>query len=334
MAPSVSPPAAVQKQLDSLRTELRRNFSVQSTLSTDPLSIALDKLPALARPHVLELWLASSSCSLAPTASNDPKASLLWRLLCDANSKVCAALEPASEIYPAGRNTCPISSSQAQPQDGSDSIKYGIASLTPRRPAVPRKTGTLYAPYRQDGSLEMWEETNIETRLHMKRFYGVRGEGRLFDSVSALPAFQKWSPEELRYQDYADGRKGEVACSYGSSSSAVTSSGDGDDAATLHLPVDVPLLMQDILRRLKHYLTFTLRPGLCVSLRQVTDAATLLDSDGSVRVALERSSLRLAAGDSSSSASAVTDEGPSGETPAEDDAADDMAGLGLRVRVK
>jgi hypothetical protein len=91
MAP-VSAAAAVQQQLDSVRTDLKRTFSTETTPSTDLLAIALDKLPALARLHVLELWLASSSCSLAPSTSSDPKASLLWRLLCDANSKVCAAL--------------------------------------------------------------------------------------------------------------------------------------------------------------------------------------------------------------------------------------------------
>ena len=177
----------------------------------------------------------------------------------------------------------------------------------------------------------MWEDTEIETRLHMKQFYGVRGEGRLFDSVCALPSFQRWSPEELRHQDYTDGRKGEAGHS---SSAAVASSIDGDDSAPLDLPVEIPLLMQDILKRLKHYLTFTLRPGLCVSLRQVTEAATLLDSDGSVKAAMERSSLRLAAGESSTPASSVPDDATNGDPPAEDGDADDMAGLGLRVRVK
>ena len=199
---------------------------------------------------------------------------------------------------------------------------------------MPRKTGTLNAPYDQDGSLTMWEDTEIETRLHMKQFYGVRGEGRLFDSICALPAFQKWSPEELRHQDYADGRKGEAGQP---SQSEIAGSGTGDelDPAAQHSPVEIPLLLYDILKRLKHYLTFTLRPGLCVSLRQVTEAASLLDLDGSVKAALERSAVRLAAGDVPTSAPTVPDDCPSGETPAaEENDATVMAGLGLRVRVK
>lgn len=57
--PPVTPQVAVQQQLNNLKAELKRTFDVKDNLPKDLLAITLDKIPTLARPHVLELWLAS-----------------------------------------------------------------------------------------------------------------------------------------------------------------------------------------------------------------------------------------------------------------------------------